>query len=216
MRYFVFRQHGNGGSPIRNANMAEYVIVRAANAAAANTVAERVGVYFRDIPWPSEENAWQDCDTCNDRWEELPDSCQGHATLDKAWKSLRGMYRSRMRYFIVVYEESPPRKVYYVSEDFGATPNVCTSMDGDDRAGKAFYDQYACYWDDALYMSQAERDRQYAAAQQEIAESEEMLSDIVEEGDDFYNAREAAVDREEAARWRRRADVWIAKLSAYV
>ena len=56
----------------------------------------------------------------------------------------------------------------------------------------------------------------YAAARATIAESEEMLADIAKEGDDFYDALEAAVAREEAARWRRRADVWLAKLSASV
>jgi hypothetical protein len=203
--YFVFKQNGTGGSPLRNANIAEYVIVRAACAADANTVAARVGVYFRDIPWPQDEQRWTDCESCEDRWVELPDSCTGYATREDAVASTYSRFFG-IPYCIVVYEENPPRKVYYyVPSPDDAT--VVTALDSD-RGGQAFYDSFACYWDDVQYMSETEREQQHAKAQSEIDGAESAIQ-VARENADEHTERDVA----EAMRERRRADVWLAKLT---
>lgn len=64
-KYYTFDQNNSGGRfhVNHNTGITHYVIIEAANAKAANSRAEDIGIYFNGC----ENN--QDCSCCGDRWQ---------------------------------------------------------------------------------------------------------------------------------------------------
>jgi hypothetical protein len=67
MPFFTFGQNNSGGSFVTNDSVAEYVIVEADNADAANSIANDIGIYFNGV------KDGIDCDCCGDRWYRVDD-----------------------------------------------------------------------------------------------------------------------------------------------
>lgn len=67
MPFFTFHQTDSGGSFVADLDdgIAEYVIIEAANADAANDKAERIGLYFNGM------RDGHDCPCCGDRWSRV-------------------------------------------------------------------------------------------------------------------------------------------------
>ena len=68
LRWFTFRQNNSGGRFKIDNEVDAYVIIQSRNAAEANALAERIGIYFNGV------DEGRDCECCGDRW-------------DKAWET---------------------------------------------------------------------------------------------------------------------------------
>ena len=75
MPFFTFGQNNSGGSFVTNDSVAEYVIVEADNADAANSIANDIGIYFNGV------KDGIDCDCCGDRWYPAWDDGDAEPTL---------------------------------------------------------------------------------------------------------------------------------------
>jgi hypothetical protein len=62
LKWFTFHQNNSGGQYEVNHDVDVFVIIQAHNAAEANALAERIGIYFNGV---DEE---RDCECCGDRW----------------------------------------------------------------------------------------------------------------------------------------------------
>lgn len=62
MPYFEYSQNNSGGVFIHDKDVAEFVIIEAPDAEAANTRAEEIGIYFDGC------EDGRDCRCCGDRW----------------------------------------------------------------------------------------------------------------------------------------------------
>lgn len=69
-KFFEFNQNNSGGTFITDASrgIGEYVIIEAADAKEANSLAQQKGLYFDGC------ESGQDCDCCGDRWYD-PSAC---------------------------------------------------------------------------------------------------------------------------------------------
>lgn len=63
--FYTFIQNNSGGWFTRDKQVAEYVIIEAASAGEANTIAESIGIYFNGC------TEGHDCNCCGDRWRPV-------------------------------------------------------------------------------------------------------------------------------------------------
>lgn len=90
MAFFTFWQNNSGGYFLEPA---EYVIIEAPNAEAANARAIEAGLYFKGV------EAGIDCECCGDRWSEQFD--EGHE-VPSIYTGLSAECSGRD--FIVIYQ----------------------------------------------------------------------------------------------------------------
>lgn len=64
MKWFQFNQNNSGGKMVVNDQVSDHVFIQAPSADAANSLAERIGIYFNGV---ADGN---DCECCGDRWSE--------------------------------------------------------------------------------------------------------------------------------------------------
>jgi hypothetical protein len=62
MKFYTFHQSNPGGYLIKDDKLDEYVIIQAKNADEANSIAQKIGIYFNGV------RKKLDCSCCNDRW----------------------------------------------------------------------------------------------------------------------------------------------------
>jgi hypothetical protein len=60
-KFYTYRQNNSGGSFSQDKNVSMYVIIEAKDASEADTIAEKVGIYFYGC------RKQRDCSCCGDR-----------------------------------------------------------------------------------------------------------------------------------------------------
>jgi hypothetical protein len=71
LKWFTFRQNNSGGRFTVDDDVDVNVIIQANDAAEANELAQRVGIYFNGV------NDGIDCECCGDRWSTMWDNDRG-------------------------------------------------------------------------------------------------------------------------------------------
>lgn len=106
MRFFCFTQNNSGGVFISDGDVAEFVVVEAADAADANRRAQAVGVYFDGV------RDGRDCECCGDRFFPVFDGSRGDevpSVFGEPVESFKPFYGSQR---VVVHFASGEKKVF--------------------------------------------------------------------------------------------------------
>lgn len=106
MKFFTFTQNNSGGVFHRDENIAEFVIVEAADAADANRRAIAVGIYFDGIA------SGRDCECCGDRFHPFFDGSEGDDVPSIYGEPVESYKPFLGRHEVIVHFASGEKKVF--------------------------------------------------------------------------------------------------------